>query len=84
MRFNIRFTFNRFPIRNMHRAAEFISREAEMKSFVFPACSDYQLQGTYTVWKNEKFTLIWKIIRENSHSVDFVPSQLISRNFAKK
>ena len=47
MRFNIRFTFNRFPIRNMHRAAEFISRESEMKSFVFPACSDYQLQGMF-------------------------------------
>ena len=31
MRFNIRFTFNRFPIRNMHRAAEYVSHNPEKK-----------------------------------------------------
>ena len=36
MQFNIRFTFNRFPNRNMHRAAEFISHCPEFGSFVFP------------------------------------------------
>ena len=33
---NSRFTFNRFPNRNMHRAAEFISHNPEFTSFVFP------------------------------------------------
>ena len=28
MRFDVRFTFNRFPIRNMHRAVDIIGREA--------------------------------------------------------
>ena len=36
MQFNIRFTFNRFPNRNMHRASEFISHNPEFTSFVFP------------------------------------------------
>ena len=36
MQFNIRFTFNRFPNRNMHRSAEFISQNPEFSSFVFP------------------------------------------------
>ena len=45
MRFNIRFTFNRFPIRNMHRAAEYVSHNPEMKKLVFPSCSADELQG---------------------------------------
>ena len=28
MRFDVRFTFNRFPIRNMHRAVDIIGRES--------------------------------------------------------
>ena len=51
MKFNIRFTFNRFPIRNMHRAAEFISGKPEMKSFVFPTCSPIGLQGIILLFK---------------------------------
>ena len=45
MRFNIRFTFNRFPIRNMHRAAEYVSHNPEMKKLVFPSCSADELLG---------------------------------------
>ena len=45
MRFNIRFTFNRFPIRNMHRAAEYVSHNPEMKRLVFPSCSADELLG---------------------------------------
>ena len=37
MQFNIRFTFNRFPLRNMHRAAEFMtSNSLEQETFIFP------------------------------------------------
>ena len=36
MLFNIRFTFNRFPLRNMHRAAEFMALKPDFKHFVFP------------------------------------------------
>ena len=52
MRFNIRFTFNRFPIRNMHRAAEFVSHNPEMKKLVFPSCSADELQGKFSFFKN--------------------------------
>lgn len=41
MRFDVRFTFNRFPIRNMHRAVDIIGRESAAGNFwwgmLFPA-----------------------------------------------
>jgi hypothetical protein len=37
MRFDVRFTFSRFPLRNMHRALEMMDRRhAEWKSWLFP------------------------------------------------
>ena len=33
MRFDVRFTFNRFPIRNCHRAVDIIGREAAAGNF---------------------------------------------------
>ena len=38
----------------------------------------------YTVWKNETFTLIWKIFRENGMQCKLVLYALVSRNFCKK
>ena len=45
MLFNIRFTFNRFPNRNMHRAAEFIAHHPEFNSFVFPALENSDVEN---------------------------------------
>ena len=45
MRFNIRFTFNRFPLRNMHRAAEYIAHNPEYSSYVFPTASTEELRS---------------------------------------
>ena len=45
MRFNIRFTFNRFPLRNMHRAAEYIEKNPGFSSYVFPTASPEQLRN---------------------------------------
>ena len=48
MRFNIRFTFNRFPLRNMHRAAEYIAQHPDYSSYVFPTASPEQLKNVAT------------------------------------
>ena len=48
MRFNIRFTFNRFPLRNMHRAAEYIAHNPEYSSYVFPTASSEELRSSVT------------------------------------
>ena len=36
MRFDIQFTINRFPLRNMHRSAEYVATHPELKDFAFP------------------------------------------------
>ena len=36
MQFNIRFTFNRFPLRNMHRATEFMAQKQDYHWCIFP------------------------------------------------
>ena len=45
MRFNIRFTFNRFPLRNMHRAVQYVAENPHMRSVVFPSPPLDILQG---------------------------------------
>lgn len=45
MSFNIRFTFNRFPMRNMHRATEFMSQHKEFESFIFPKSNQREVES---------------------------------------
>jgi hypothetical protein len=42
MKFDIRFTFSRFPLRNMHRALEVMGKgQTNWKNWLFPDVSDF-------------------------------------------